>query len=79
MREQAIREVLTIHGRLAVEVESISPTTNLYDVGMTSHSTVAVMLGIEDAFGVEFPDHMLNSETFASIESIDAALDKLGG
>jgi acyl carrier protein len=78
VREKEIREVLAQHGKLAVDAGSISLDTNLYDVGMTSHSTVAVMLGIEDAFGVEFPDRMLNSETFASIKSIEAALETLG-
>jgi acyl carrier protein len=35
------------------------------------------MLGLEDAFDVEFPDRMLTREVFSSIASIRAALDEL--
>lgn len=44
---------------------------------MTSHATVSMMFAIEDAFEVEFPEHMLNVSTFASINSISEALESL--
>lgn len=44
---------------------------------MTSHASVNVMLGLEDTFGIEFPDSMLNRQMFSSIEAIDTALAKL--
>ena len=44
---------------------------------MTSHASISVMLGLEDAFDVEFPDRMLTREVFSSIASIRAALSEL--
>ena len=44
---------------------------------MTSHASISVMLGLEAAFDVEFPDRMLTREVFSSIASIRAALDEL--
>jgi acyl carrier protein len=35
------------------------------------------MLALEDAFDVEFPDHMLKRSVFESIDSIAAALEEL--
>jgi len=37
------------------------------------------MLALEDAFDVEFPEHMLRKSTFASIAEIDAAIGELVG
>jgi acyl carrier protein len=44
---------------------------------MTSHASVNVMLALEDAFDVEFPDSMLKRSVFESMESIAAAVSEL--
>jgi acyl carrier protein len=44
---------------------------------MTSHASVNVMLAIEDAFDVEFPDRMLKRDVFESLAAITAALEEL--
>jgi acyl carrier protein len=44
---------------------------------MTSHASVNVMLALEDAFDLEFPDRMLKRSVFESIASIRAALEEL--
>ncbi len=72
-----IREVLTDHARLGVDAGSIKDTEDLYAAGMTSHASVNVMLGLEDAFDIEFPDRMLRRQTFASIAAIREALSSL--
>ncbi len=46
---------------------------------MTSHASVNVMLALEDAFDLEFPDRMLTRSVFESISSIRAALSELDG
>jgi acyl carrier protein len=69
-----IREVLAEHARLAVDVSGLSETDDLYSHGMTSHASVNVMLGLEEAFDVEFPDRLLRRDTFASIQAINEAL-----
>lgn len=74
---EKILAVLAEHGRLPVPPESLNDDDDLYAAGMTSHASISVMLGLEDAFDVEFPDRMLTREVFSSIASIRAALDEL--
>jgi len=72
-----IREILKEHGRLSQEASGLQDTADLYQAGMTSHASVNVMLALEGAFEVEFPDHMLTRNVFNSIASIRAALEEL--
>jgi acyl carrier protein len=62
---------------LPVAVASLADDDDLYQAGMTSHASVNVMLALEDAFDIEFPDRMLKRSVFESIGSIQAALSEL--
>lgn len=77
MHDEAICEVLANHGRLSVDATGLSDRADLYEAGLTSHASVNVMLALEDAFDVEFPERMLRKSTFASIASIREAVDEL--
>jgi len=72
-----IRQVIAEHGRLPVDVHALGDEADLYRAGMTSHASVNVMLAIENAFDVEFPDAMLNRSSFESIAAIAVALAAL--
>lgn len=73
----AIRTVLEGQGRLSSDVGGVPLEASLYEAGMTSHASVNVMLGLEDAFDIEFPDRMLTRNVFESIGSIAAAISEL--
>ncbi len=75
--DDLIRAVLAEHGRLAVDASALPASADLYRSGLTSHAGVNIMLALEDAFDVEFPDRMLHKRTFQSIGAIHAALDEL--
>ncbi|MDB5875188.1 MAG: putative acyl carrier protein [Ramlibacter sp.] len=75
--ENVIRTVLRDHGRLKQDAASLDANSDLYQLGLTSHASVNVMLALEGAFGIEFPDRMLTRNVFSSIESIRSALDEL--
>lgn len=75
--EVRIRHVLHAHARLSKAVEHIEVDADLYQAGMTSHATVNVMLALEGAFDVEFPDHMLKRSVFNSVASIRDAVAEL--
>lgn len=75
--ETTIRSILRDHGRLKQDVTMLEPGADLYQSGMTSHASVNVMLALEGTFDVEFPDHMLRRNVFASIASIQRALGEL--
>ena len=72
-----IRAVLKEHGRLSVDAATCGERNDLYAAGMTSQASVNVMLALEDAFDVEFPDRMLKRSVFESVASIRAALTEL--
>jgi len=72
-----IRKIVAEHARLAVDVDSLADDADLYQAGMTSHASVNLMLALEDAFDVEFPDSMLKREVFESVAAIAGALGQL--
>ncbi len=74
---ETIRKAVEDHARLPVPVASLGNGDDLYQAGMTSHASVNVMLALEDAFDLEFPDRMLKRSVFESIASIEAALTEL--
>ena len=74
-----IRTALADHARLAVPVASLSDQDDLYQAGLTSHASVNLMLALEDAFNVEFPDRLLRRNTFQSIEAIRDAIAEIAG
>lgn len=76
--DDKIREVLDAHGRLPVGASSLKEGDDLYQRGLSSHASVNVMLALEDAFDVEFPDSLLRRDTFRSVVSIRCALESLG-
>lgn len=78
MTEQVIRKVLGEHAKLSVDSTTLDPAADLYELGLTSHASVNVMLALEDAFDVEFPDELLRKSTFASVGAIRSALTELG-
>jgi acyl carrier protein len=75
--KEAIRQIISDHARLPVDVESLSDHADLYEAGMTSHASVNLMLALEDHFDVEFPDRMLKRSVFESVDAIADALMEL--
>src|SRR4051812_10738157 len=74
---EEIRDVLAKHARLAVPVESLSDDSSLYEAGLTSLTTVNLMLAVEDKFDLEFPDSMLSRKTFSSIRALGEAVEHM--
>jgi acyl carrier protein len=74
-----IRQILTEHGRLAKDIAAMPDDGDLYQAGMTSHASVNVMLALEGAFDVEFPDAMLRRSVFESVAAIRTAIQELTG
>jgi acyl carrier protein len=74
---EKIRQAIRDHARLPVDVDTLTDDADLYQAGMTSHASVNVMLALEDAFEIEFPDRMLQRSVFESVAAISAALTEL--
>jgi acyl carrier protein len=77
MRQKEIRDIIQNHARLSADVGTLTDTSDLYAAGLTSLTTVNLMLALEDHFDIEFPDKMLVRKTFESIQSLSEAVDAL--
>jgi acyl carrier protein len=67
MTTEHIRQVVAEHGRLSIDVVRLSDDDDLYRAGLTSHASVNLMLALEDAFDLEFPERFLRRGTFESV------------
>lgn len=79
MHSEQIRALVAEHGRLLVDVRDLTDDSDLYEAGLTSLSTVNLMLALEEHFDVEFEDRMLGRKTFGSIRALDEAIGTLRG
>lgn len=75
--QDRIRAVLAGQGRMPSDPRAVAADADLYELGLTSHASVNVMLALEDEFDIEFPDDALNKTTFATITSIERAICEL--
>ncbi len=74
-----IRRIIGQHGRVSVDADTLTPEDDLYAAGLTSHASVSLMLALEDAFDIEFPELLLKRSTFGSIAAIEEAITDLQG
>lgn len=73
----AIRTILKDHARLSRDVALLSDDSDLYEAGMTSLSSVNVILALEGRFHIEFPNRLLSRGVFESVASIRSAVEEL--
>jgi len=71
---ETIRELLGKVGGLPGPVAELEDDADLYAVGLSSFASVQLMLGLEEAFDIEFPDNLLNRKSFSSIAAIEQTL-----
>lgn len=57
----------------------LSDDADLWQAGMDSLSSVAVVVAVEEEYAVEFPDELLTREVFSSAAAIAVAVRSLVG
>ena len=72
-----LRQLIDKHARLPVKAETLASGQDLYAAGLTSFAAVQLMLALEEAFAIEFPERMLNRRSFATMDSIAACIGEL--
>ncbi|WP_420100876.1 acyl carrier protein [Bosea sp. (in: a-proteobacteria)] len=72
-----IRAILAKTAKLPVDVATLRDDDDLFNAGLTSFGTVELMMALEEAFDLEFPDKMMNRRNFASIDGIEQALQSI--
>ncbi|SCL20782.1 Phosphopantetheine attachment site [Micromonospora pallida] len=71
--EETLRRYLT----LLPPGTPISEDLSLATYGVDSLATVSLLLDLEEAFDVTFPDHLLTESTFATPAGLWAVIDSL--
>jgi acyl carrier protein len=72
-----LRNILSESRTLPIPVDTLADDADLYAAGLSSLSTVHVLLAIESEFGIEVPDRMLTRQLFSSIDSLATAVSEL--
>ena len=72
-----IRALLARLGEFPAGADDLRDDADLHAAGLSSYGTVELMVGIEEEFGVEFPDRLLTRATFGSIDAVAAAVASL--
>ena len=76
---ERIRALLEDTKILAVPVDTLADSDDLYEAGLTSFGSVQLMIALEEAFDLEFPERMLTRRTFSSIDAIARSVSELAG
>lgn len=73
---EKIRELIAQHAGIPAGAAT-GDDDDLYRAGMKSFASVQLMLALEEAFEIEFPEEMLNRATFRSATAIARAVSAL--
>jgi len=73
----AIKRLIDQEADLAIPVTNLTPSANLYELGLTPFDAIRLFVAIERAFKIEFHREMLNRETAAPIEAIAKAVQAM--
>lgn len=74
-----LKDCMVEHLRLVNHASEIGDEADLTSLGLDSMAATNLMIDIEDAFDVQFPDEMLTPETFHSAASLAQAVGMLVG
>jgi len=72
--KNALRSIVENYGKLSKPMTLITDDADLFAAGMDSLAMVNVMLAIEESFGIEFRDDLLNRASFSSISALEHAV-----
>jgi acyl carrier protein len=72
-----LRRILDEVAHLDVSADQLGDADDLYAAGLSSLTTIQLMLAIEKKFNIEIPDRLLNRYLFQSIDSLAEAVAHL--
>jgi acyl carrier protein len=72
-----IRRILRENRQIGSKVDRLTPHDDLYAAGLASFDTVKLMLALEEAFDIEFPESLLRRQTFASMSDIERSIRQI--
>lgn len=57
--------------------QTVDPETPLISLGLDSLKAIDLLFSVEEHFNIQFPDHMLNGDTFATQRALSNAVESL--
>lgn len=72
--EERIRKVVSRQTPIGSAADTVNALQNLWELGIDSLASVRMMIGIEEEFGIQFPESLLTRSTFENIASIAGAV-----
>lgn len=76
---QQLRTILDEVGGLSRPASTLDLDDDLFAAGLTSFSTIGLMLAIEDEYDIVIPDTLLVRATFRSIAALGGVIVSLQG
>lgn len=76
MHNQTFIAILRRHLRYLPPSEELAPETPLQELGLDSMEAVALVLDLEDEFGMTLPESSFRAETFASADNLWVEVEK---
>ena len=64
---------------IIVGTGTLTVDSDLYAAGMSSFASVDVMISVEEAFDIEFPQALIQRDTFATVRAIAQAVEQIRG
>ena len=75
--EPALVRCLRAHLPLLGKDDHVNLAADLFELGLDSMSAIALLLSLEDAFGITFPDELLNPSVFGTGQTLLSAIRDL--
>lgn len=73
--EERVKTILIQALELNIDPDDLDLDIPLYEIGLDSVSTLSVVVGLEDVFGIEVADEELTEDLFGSIKSLSQYVD----
>ena len=73
--EERVKTILIQALELNIDPKDLNLDIPLYEIGLDSVSTLSVVVGLEDIFGIEVADEELTEDLFGSIKSLSQYVD----
>jgi acyl carrier protein len=75
--EDRIIQIIMKSDVLPSDASLADAESNLWDSGMDSLASVRLLVLLEDAFTVEFPDELLTRDTFSTVRRLASIIGEL--
>jgi acyl carrier protein len=77
--QQRLALIVRAHLRAVGPESPISADTPMRDLGLDSLAAVDLLFAVEQAFEISFPDSLLTENTFATLGTLQSAVERVLG